>query len=225
MLSLSTCFFIKTILPLVCFFHNKNNATMGLTAQEVSAWIKERKSTFVSGLKEGSKIDDSVIRQLLENASWAPSHGLVQAWHFQVFAGEGVKRFFSIQQQIYKQVTPPDQFFDFKYNAFNDRWKRVSHVIAIIAKRDPFKRFPKQEDLVSVACAVENIYLSLKAFGIAGYLSTGETCYSQPMRDFLNLGEEDEPVGFFILGEPDESVKSPTRTRVPVSEKTTWIRE
>ncbi len=192
--------------------------------QEITNWIKSRKSTFVNGLKEGSRIDDSIIEQLLENASWAPSHGLVQAWHFKVFAGEGVKRFFSAQQKIYKQITPSDEFFDFKYEAYSDKWKRVSHVVAVIAKRDPYKRFPKQEDLVSVACAVENIYLSLEAFGIGGYLSTGDICYSQQMRNFLHLDDEDEPVGFFILGEPDETFQRPQRMRIPAANKTEWIR-
>lgn len=198
---------------------------MGNTIEQVSQWIKGRKSTFVNGLKEGSKIDDRVIEQLLEHASWAPSHGLVQAWHFKVFAGEAVKRFFAVQKEIYKEITPADKFFDFKYEAYDDKWKRVSHVLAIIAKRDPYKRFPKQEDIVSVGCAVENIYLSLDAFGIGGYLSTGEVCYSRQMRNFLELGEPDEPIGFFILGEPDASVQRPPRMRIPVGEKTEWIRE
>ena len=198
---------------------------MDYTTQDISNWIKDRKSTFVSGLKEGGQIDDSVIEQLLENASWAPSHGLVQAWHFKVFAGEGVKTFFAVQKEIYKEVTPPNKFMEFKYNDYDNKWKRVSHIVAIIAKRDPFKRFPQQEDLVSVACAVENIYLSLKAHGIGGYLSTGDTCYSQQMRDFLNLGKDDVPVGFFVLGIPDESFVRPPRTRIPASEKTEWIRE
>lgn len=195
------------------------------TTHDISEWIKSRESTFVNGLKEGSQIDDSVIEKLLENASWAPSHGLVQAWHFKIFAGHGVKRFFSTQQEIYKQITPPDKFFDFKYQAYNDKWKRVSHVIAIIAKRDPYKRFPKQEDIVSVACAIENIYLSLKAFEIGGYLSTGDICYSDQMREFLKLEEEDTPIGFFILGEPDKSFQRPKRTRIAASDKTEWIRE
>ncbi len=198
---------------------------MDNTAQHISEWIRNRKSTFVNGLKEGGKIDDPIIEELLENASWAPSHGLVQAWHFKVFADEGVKKFFKVQQEIYKQITPPDKFFDFKYDAYNEKWRRVSHIIAIIAQRDPLRRFPKQEDLVSVACAIENIYLSLEGFGIAGYLSTGDICYSQPMREFLELKDDDEPVGFFILGFPDESARRPPRTRASVSEKTEWIRE
>ena len=193
--------------------------------KQVASWIKNRKSTFVNGLKEGGKIDDSVVEQLLENASWAPSHGLVQAWQFKVFTGEAVKRFFAVQKEIYKEITPPDQFFDFKYAGYDDKHKRVSHVIAITAKRDPYKRFPKQEDIVSVACAVQNIYLSMQAHGIGGYISTGELCYSQAMRNFLNLEGEDEPIGFFILGIPDDAATRPPRTRVPVAEKTEWIRE
>jgi nitroreductase len=191
----------------------------------ISHWIRNRKSTFVNGLKEGGKIDDTVIGKLLENANWAPSHGLVQAWHFKVFADEGVKRFFQVQKEIYKQITPADKFFEFKYQDYDNKWQRVSHVIAIIARRDPKKLFLKQEDLVSTACAVENIYLSLQEFGLGGYLSTGEVCYSQPMREFLGLNPDDEPVGFFILGVPDEAVTRPERKRVDVSEKTEWIRE
>ena len=197
---------------------------MGKIDFNITESIQSRKSTFVNGLKEGSKIDDSVIEKLLENASWAPSHGLVQAWQFKVFAEDGVKRFFEVQKEIYKEITPADKFFDFKYEAYTEKWKRVSHIIAIVAKRDPHKRFPKQEDVVSVACAVENIYLSLAAFGIGGYLSTGDICYSKQMHNFLNLDEEDTPIGFFILGEPDENVQRPVRTRISATEKTEWIR-
>ena len=203
----------------------QTNIKMDNSATNTTRWIKSRKSTFVNGLKEGSQINDSVIEQLLENASWAPSHGLVQAWHFKVFAEDGVKTFYQVQQEIYKQVTPPEKYFDFKYKAYSEKWKRVSHVIAIVAKRDPYKRFPKQEDIVSVGCAVENIYLSLQAFSIAGYLSTGDICYSKQMQEFLQLNEDDEPIGFFVLGQPDETAVRPPRTRTPATQKTEWFRE
>lgn len=197
---------------------------MSTKAAQIENWIKNRQSTFVSGLKEGSQIDDQVIEKLLENASWAPTHGLVQAWHFKVFAGDAVKRFFQFQKRVYKEITPSKKFVDLKYEAYDEKHKRVSHIIAIVAQRDPYKRFPKQEDLASVACAVENIYLSLQAYDIAGYLSTGNICYSPQMRRFLELGEDDEPLGFFILGEADKSFERPPRMRIPASEKTEWIR-
>ena len=198
---------------------------MTTKVEDIENRIRNRKSTFVNGLKEGSQIDDGIIEKLLENASWAPTHGLVQAWHFKVFANDAVKRFFTVQQAIYKEITPADRYVNAKYEAYSEKHKRVSHIIAVIAKRDRYKRFPKQEDIVSVACAVQNMYLSLDAYGIAGYLSTGEICYSQQMRNFLDMEPEDEPIGFFVLGEADESYQRPPRMRIPVTEKTQWFRE
>ena len=197
---------------------------MNNNAFTIETWIRNRRSTFVNGLQKGGKIDDETIEKLLDMAVWAPSHGLVQAWHFKVFAGNGVEVFFRKQQELYKEITPAEKFRQEKYDKYPDKKDSVSHVIAILMKRDPKRRFPKQEDLVSVACVTENIYLGMQAFGIGGYLSTGDLCYSQPMRDYLQLEAEDECIGFFILGLPDETKKKPERKRIPAPEKTEWIR-
>jgi len=191
----------------------------------IENWIRERHSTFVNGLKEGSRIDDSVIEKILGNATWAPTHGLVQAWNFNVFAGRGVESFYRLQQSIYKEITVPEKFNQIKFAKFTEKSNRVSHIIVIIARRDPKKRYPKQEDIVSVACAVQNIYLSMQAYGVAGYLSTGDICYSRQMREYLQLGHEDECIGFFTLGIADPAAPRPLRKRIPAAEKTEWIRE
>ena len=187
-------------------------------------WIRNRKSTFLSGLQVGGRIEDDVIEEILENATWAPSHGLGQVWEFKVFADKGVHSFFKEQQKIYKEITQPDKFNETKYQKYSEKSKKVSHVVAVIARRDPKKRFPKQEDIISVACAIQNIYLSMQAYGIAGYLSTGNVCYSMQMRAFLELEEEDECLGFFVLGLPDLNYKTSERKRISASEKTLWIR-
>ena len=193
-------------------------------ADQINTWIRNRQSTFLNGLSEGGTIDDQVIEELLENASWAPSHGLVQAWEFKVFNGEGLRAFYRKQQEIYKETTPADKFREEKYHKIGEKYRFVSHVIGIIMRRDPKKRFPKQEDLVSVACAAQNIYLSMQAYGIAGYLSTGDICYQPQTRKFLGLEKDDECIGFFTLGIADENYKRPPRKRIPVTDKTEWIR-
>ncbi|MBN1598527.1 MAG: nitroreductase family protein [Bacteroidales bacterium] len=63
----------------------------------ISQLIRNRKSTFINGLKERGKINNSVIENILENAVWAPSHGLTQSWFFKVFADDGIATFFSVQ--------------------------------------------------------------------------------------------------------------------------------
>jgi hypothetical protein len=45
------------------------------------------------------------------------------------------------------------------------------------------------------------------------------------MREYLKLGEEDECIGFFIMGIADLSGASNIRKRIPAIEKTVWIRE
>lgn len=195
------------------------------TTITIRNWIRGRKSTFVNGLQIAGRIDDNVIEELLENAIWAPSHGLGQVWEFKVFADAGVDTFFREQQKIYKEITKPDKFSETKYRKYSEKSNKVSHVIAVIARRDPKKRFPKQEDIVSVACAIQNIYLSLKAYGIGGYLSTGNVCYTKNMRAFLGLGEEDECLGFFVLGLPDKNYPGSERKRISAAEKTVWVRK
>jgi nitroreductase len=191
----------------------------------IEKWFRERHSTFVNGLLEGGIIEDTVIGKILENATWAPSHGLVQAWQFKVFAGRGVETFYKLQQQIYKKITSPDKYSQMKYDKYTEKSNRVSHIIAVIARRDPKKRYPRQEDIVSVACAVQNIYLSLRAYGVAGYLSTGDICYSEQMREYLQLDREDECIGFFTLGIADPAANRAQRKRIPATEKTEWIRD
>ncbi len=191
----------------------------------IDEWIRLRKSTFMNGLKEGGRIADEVIEKLLDNGTWAPSHGLVQAWHFKVFTGKGLDALYKEHQEIYKAITPEAKFSMDKYEKLPEKSKKVSHVIAVIARRDPKKRFPKQEDLVSAACAVQNIYLSMQAYGVAGYLSTGDICYADRMRRYLGLQDEDACLGFITLGIADENYIRPERKRIRAAEKTEWIRE
>jgi hypothetical protein len=65
----------------------------------------------------------------------------------------------------------------------------------------------------------------MQAYDIAGYLSTGNICYSEQMRNFLDLKEEDECLGFFFLGIPDKNFKRSERKRIAASEKTVWVRK
>ncbi|MBN1953092.1 MAG: nitroreductase [Bacteroidales bacterium] len=194
------------------------------SAQQIEHWIRNRQSTFVNGLKRGGQVPDELIEKLLDNASWAPSHGLVQAWEFKVFTREGLLSFYKGLQRIYKETVPAEKFNETRYQKFPEKADFVSHVIAIIMRRDPKRRFPRQEDLVSVAAATQNIYLSLQAYGLAGYLSTGDICYQSQTREFLGLDEEDECIGFFTIGVEDENYVRPPRTRIPAFEKTEWIR-
>jgi nitroreductase len=188
-----------------------------------SRLIKERRSTWPVSFEHGKKIPDALIAELLETAVWAPSHGLTQPWTFKVFRNEGVGDFFHKLQLIYNEVTPPEERKPGKTDKFEEKISQVSHVIAVCMVRDPRKKYPEIEEIVATACVIENIYICINAFGIAGYLSTGNTCYTQQMKDFLHLGPDDKCLGFFQLGYTKADINRPMRKRIPAAEKTEWI--
>ena len=82
---------------------------------------------------------------------------------------------------------------------------------------------PEIEDIEAVSCAVQNIYLSVTAYGLGGYWTTGGVTYKERAKSFFGLGEEDKLLGFFYIGHI--AVSSTGGTRKSIEEKTTWINE
>jgi nitroreductase len=169
------------------------------------------------------KIEDSLIAEMLETAVWAPSHGLTQPWTFKVFRNEGIREFFTRMRDIYLEITPTDEVKSSKIQKYEDKIGRVSHIIAVCMTRDPKKKYPVIEEIVATSCVIENIYICINAYGIAGYLSTGNICYTQQVKDYLGLGSDDLCLGFFQLGYPKPGINMPVRKRIPAAEKTKWI--
>jgi nitroreductase len=189
----------------------------------VNQLIHERRSTYPLNFDASNKIDDALIAEILDTAVWAPSHGLTQPWVFKVFHNEGIRDFFLRLREIYLEITPADQVKAGKLRKYEERIDQVSHVVAVCMIRDPRRKYPEIEEIVATACVIENIYLCINAYGIAGYLSTGDVCYTRQMKDYLGLGPGDHCLGYFQLGNPKPGLNRPERKRIPASEKTTWI--
>ncbi len=185
--------------------------------------IRERRSTYPVHFDSSRKIDNALIAEMLETAIWAPSHGLTQPWAFRVFHGNGIRDFFLKLREIYLEITPAEKVKAGKSDKYEEKINQVSHVIAVCMIRDPGRKYPELEEIVATACVLENIYLCIQAYGLAGYLSTGDVCYTRQIREYLNLGPEDLCLGFFQLGFPKPDINRPVRKRIPASEKTIWI--
>jgi nitroreductase len=169
------------------------------------------------------KIENALIAEMLETAIWAPSHGLTQPWSFKVFHGSGVREFFLKLRDVYRETTPVDQVKETKLRKYEEKIDQVSHVVAFCMCRDPKRKYPEIEEIVATACVIENFYICINAYGLAGYLSTGDVCYTPQVKEYLGLGPEDLCLGFFQLGYPRSDIKRPERKRIPALEKTTWI--
>lgn len=182
--------------------------------------IRNRRSVFPDQFEQGKPIPDNIIEEILVNASWAPNHGRNEPWFFTVFTGDGLKSLASFQSNLYK-AEAGDNFSEATYNKLQQQPLKASHIISIGMKRGANKRIPEIEEIEAVACAVQNIYLSVSAYGLGGYWTTGGITYKESAKEFFGLGEDDKLLGFFYIGYV--AVPSAKNARVHIVEKTKWV--
>lgn len=193
---------------------------MSFTPEYFNALAKTRRSVFPDQFDVTKKIPDEIINQIVENATWAPNHGQTEPWQFTVFTGKGLEKLSAFQSELYKQDAGPE-FNEGKYMKLQNQPLKASHIISIGMKRTTTKRIPEIEDIEAVACAVQNIYLSVSAYGLGGYWTTGGVTYFENAKEFFGLGEQDKLLGFFYIGYI--ATPSPAAKRRPISEKVKWV--
>lgn len=196
---------------------------MNYNVEEINRLIRNRRSHFPKQFAEGKPVDEAIVTQILENATWAPSHGQTEPWRFVVFTGEGLQKLATFQAELYKQEAEANNNFkEATYQNLLANPLKASHVIALCLKRDPAKKFPEQEEVAAVSCAVQNMYLTTAAYGLGGYWTTGGVTYKPSAKEFFGLGEDDKLLGFFYLAQV--AVPSPDGKRKPLEEKVAWVR-
>lgn len=190
--------------------------------QEVNRLISNRRSIYPN-MYSGETIDDEIIENIIENANWAPTHALTEPWRFTVFAGEGLKKLAEFQSGLYKKKTLENGSFDeSKYLKLASKPLLASHIISIGMKRSDLGKIPEIEEIASVACAVQNMYLTATAYGIGCYWGSGGITYMEESKPFFGLEENDKLLGFLYLGIP--KTKWPEGRRKPVEDKVNWVR-
>ena len=60
---------------------------MNVMLEAVSTLIRNRRSVKPVDLDLGRPVPEELVWRLLENGTWAPTHGLTEPWKFHVFAG------------------------------------------------------------------------------------------------------------------------------------------
>lgn len=192
-----------------------------ISPDDLNELIHQRRSVFPEDYT-GEKVDDDIVRQILENARWAPTHKLTQPWRFLVFTGDGIGAFAKAQSDLYKSVTEADGTFkEPRYQKLLTSPYLSSHIIVVIMKRDEKRSVPEIEECGAVFCAVQNMYLTASAYGVGCYLSTGGITYFEEAREIFGLEKDDRLIGFFHLGIPKRNY--PPGKRKPVEEVSHWV--
>ncbi len=98
--------------------------------EHLNALIRSRRSVFPDQFIQGKKIDDTIIQEIITNATWAPNHGRQEPWQFSIFTGGGLKKLADFQSALYKRDAGV-KFKEGSYQKLQTNPLRSSHLIAI----------------------------------------------------------------------------------------------
>lgn len=168
----------------------------------------------------GEVIPDRDVWKILESANWAPTHGHTEPWRFSVFTGSSKQELLDFLNKLTVKVTG---FNPVKEEKRSKRFAPTSHIISIGMKRGDNPKIPEVEELLAVAMAVQNMWLTAHAMGYGGYWSTGALAFTDELRDFIGLSENDRSLGFFYLGVPVKGIPDGHRFS-KIEDKVNWHR-
>lgn len=175
-----------------------------LSLSELTELIHERRSIFPL-MFTGEKVDDELIMQLLQNANQAPTHKQTEPWRFHTITGAKLEALAQFFQVTYKTETRVEDFQGVKYRKLRKEIELSSHVIIISMQRDPEESLPEWEEIAAVACAVQNLFLSVTAAGLGGYWSSPGLMIDH-IQKFINMEKGERCLGFFYLGVPQKNL-------------------
>src|SRR5271156_1105179 len=106
------------------------------------------KPAFMDGSRE---IAHELLVEILEDAHWAPTHGLTQPWRFNVFTGEARTRLADALQTLYDQITPAVEFRPEKREKLRENLHQAKAVVAIAARLGFGGKISKLDELCGTA--------------------------------------------------------------------------
>ncbi|MDB5088524.1 MAG: nitroreductase [Mucilaginibacter sp.] len=183
--------------------------------------IKHRRSIYPYQYIKGKQVPEDIIRQILENAIRAPNHKQTEPWRFKVFSGGGLKYFGDLQASLYHQFAG-DTFNEDRHRKMREYPLMSSHVISIGMRRDETEKLPENEEIEAVACAVQNMFLSVTAYGLGSYWTSAGITYFEEAKPYFGLQPKDRLLGFFYIGYPAKPITAVSK-RNPLEVSTKWI--
>lgn len=180
--------------------------------------FRTRRSIKPAAMDASREVPRGLLMEILEDAHWAPTHGLTQPWRFHVFTGGARTRLADGLQEIYDRLTPATARNEEKRAKLGAAPRLVPAAIAVAAHVVPGGKIPEIEEIAATSCAVQNLLLSAHEKGLGSFWSTPPVTLSLAFAKWLGLDETHHPLGIVYLGYPKEGRLPEPSTRDALAE-------
>ena len=198
---------------------------MTTTANSVLDAIHNRRSI---GKVTDEEPPRELIQQMLEAAVTAPNHHHTEPWRFYVLTGDArLGLGDALVEDRLTSEDDPSSIPDAVIRKTREKPLRAPVVIGVAVKPQNGSKIWPVEEVCATAAAVQNMLLAGESLGLATMWRTGDPCYSEPVKRFFGLGEQDTLIGMIYVGykaaEPKQSARTPVerfiewRTEKPIT--------
>ena len=170
-----------------------------------------------------AEVAEQDLRAILENANWAPSHGLTEPWRFKIYRGAARAELAEALADLYERAVPEEKKKPGKADKLREMPLRAPVVAIVWMKRQEIQKIAEIEEVAAVACAVQNMHLTASVRGLGAFWSTPPFIYTEEMNAWLGIGAQDRCLGIFYLGHPEDPSRLGKGRRQPVDAKIEWV--
>ncbi len=155
---------------------------------------------------ETTPLPEGAIERALEAAVRAPNHKLTNPWRFIVVGPETRERIteWGVELKREKQRKRGGEMSEQKAARVRAKYSDPPELVVVCqALKSEDDDFRRREDYAAVACAIQNMHVSLWSEGIGSKWSSGSLTYHEKTYEILGVDpEEAEIVGFIWAGYP-----------------------
>lgn len=186
-------------------------------SMDVLKAIRERRSIGKVGPVRPPR---ETIEQILEAATWAPTHHKTQPWRFYVLAGRAREALGNVMAEC-KAAHVTGSKAESKLEKARRKPLRAPVIIAVAVKPSQDEDVVEIEEIAATAAAVQNMLLAAHAMGLGAMWRTGDPCYDPKVQAFFGLQKPASLLGFVYLGYP--AMSQPQTKRIPAEKLTVWL--
>lgn len=153
---------------------------------------------------KATPIPEGALRRALEAAIRAPNHKLTNPWRF-TRLGPIARNTLTI---LALDLKCPERDNATRVQTIKSKFSNPAEIIVIsqLVDEDPFRA---KEDYAAIACAIQNMSLSLWSEGIGSKWSSGGVTRHQRAYDLAEIPEGEQIVGFLWVGIPEITPETP----------------
>ncbi|MFD1038252.1 nitroreductase [Virgibacillus byunsanensis] len=172
---------------------------------ELAKVIRERRS--VKKNYSDQTVTDTVVLGLLEDAKWAPTHGLRQPWRFLYIGEDQLGTFAKSVASTYPEEKQVNR----------EEYLNEPSAILVVIMDEPDNQKQWDENFGATACMIQNFQLLAWEKQLGVVWKTNPHIYDPHVKELLKVNDSEKIVGFLHLGYFDEPPIK--KDRISISDK------